>query len=94
MDQKKRDRFIKEWMLEEAKNGIFEEAIELIKKSGIISCASVMRHFKVGYARAARLLDQIEKEGIIGPPKDDSPLRDVLVEHKHEKEVWKNEGNR
>ena len=53
-----------------------------------------MKHFKVGYARAVRLLDQIEKEGIVGPSMDNSGSRDILIEHKHEKEVWENEGNR
>ena len=57
MDQKKQDTPLKDVML--------EEAIELIKKSGIV-----------------------------GPSMDDSGSRDILIEHKHEKKVWKNEGNR
>ena len=86
MDQKKQDMPLKDVML--------EEAIELIKKSGIVSWPLITKHFKVGYARTVRLLNQIEKEGIVGPSMDDSGSRDILIEHKHEKEVWKNEGNR
>lgn len=57
---------------------LFDEAKQLVVQSGKASASLLQRRLRVGYARAARLLDILEQEGIIGPPEGAKP-RDVLV---------------
>lgn len=45
---------------------LFEEAKEIVKKYRMVSASLLQRHLRVGYARAARLLDLLEDEGVIG----------------------------
>lgn len=58
---------------------LMEEAIALIKQSGKASASLFQRHLKVGYARAARLLDNLEKSGAVGPAKGAKP-REIFIE--------------
>lgn len=58
---------------------LFNEARELVIQAGKASASLLQRRLKVGYARAARLLDLMENEGIIGPA-DGAKPRDVLIQ--------------
>ncbi|MFZ5559426.1 MAG: DNA translocase FtsK 4TM domain-containing protein [Patescibacteria group bacterium] len=62
---------------------LLEEAKELIVKTGKASASYLQRRFRIGYARAASLLDALEQQGIIGPA-DGAKPREVLI--KREKE--------
>ena len=55
------------------------EAIGLVRNSGKASASLLQRHLKVGYARAARLLDILEQKGVVGPV-DGAKPRKVYVE--------------
>ena len=55
------------------------EAIDLVRRSGKASASLLQRHLKIGYARAARLLDILEQKGIVGPV-DGAKPRKVYVE--------------
>ena len=57
---------------------MYEEAVQVVSQSGSASASLLQRRLRVGYARAARLLDMMEQEGIIGPPNGAKP-RDILV---------------
>jgi S-DNA-T family DNA segregation ATPase FtsK/SpoIIIE len=57
---------------------LYNEAHELVIQAGKASASLLQRRLKVGYARAARLLDLLEGEGVIGPA-DGAKPRDVLV---------------
>ncbi|MFA5133469.1 MAG: DNA translocase FtsK [Patescibacteria group bacterium] len=57
---------------------LLEDAIELIISAGKASASLLQRRLSVGYARAARLLDILEEQGIIGPA-DGAKPRDILV---------------
>ena len=59
---------------------LFNDAREVCIQAGKASASLLQRRLKVGYARAARLLDLLEAEGIIGPA-DGAKPRDVLVAH-------------
>lgn len=61
-----------------ADDTLFDEAKRLVVQSGKASASLLQRRLRVGYARAARLLDILEQEGIIGPPEGAKP-RAVLV---------------
>ena len=58
-------------------DGLLEEARELILKAGKASASYLQRHLRIGYARAARILDLLEAEGVIGPS-DGAKPREVL----------------
>lgn len=57
---------------------LYNEAHQLVIQAGKASASLLQRRLKVGYARAARLLDILESEGVIGPA-DGAKPRDVLV---------------
>jgi S-DNA-T family DNA segregation ATPase FtsK/SpoIIIE len=62
----------------EEKDPFFEKAVELILLTGQASASYLQRKLKLGYARAARILDQMEQEGIVGPSEGSKP-REILV---------------
>lgn len=57
---------------------LYEEALETVVRAGKGSASLLQRRLRVGYARAARLLDLLEQEGVIGPA-DGAKPRDVLI---------------
>lgn len=63
---------------EGTKDKLFYEAVELILENGQASVAMFQRKFKIGYQRAARLIDQMEQFKIIGPYEGTKP-RQVLI---------------
>lgn len=62
---------------------LFEEAVRTICQYDRASASLLQRRLRVGYARAARLLDELEAEGIVGPGEGSKP-RDVLVKNPDE----------
>ncbi len=61
------------------KDPLFEKAVELILLTGQASASYLQRKMKLGYARAARIIDQMEQEGIVGPSEGSKP-REILVD--------------
>lgn len=57
---------------------LYNEAMETVMRAGKASASLLQRRLRVGYARAARLLDILERRGIIGPA-DGAKPRDVLI---------------
>jgi S-DNA-T family DNA segregation ATPase FtsK/SpoIIIE len=57
---------------------LFREAAEIVIQHQLGSTSLLQRRLKVGYGRAARIIDQLQFAGILGPP-DGSKPRDVLV---------------
>jgi len=64
---------------EEAIDPAYDQAVRLAVQMGQISVSHIQRRLKLGYARAARLVDMMEQNGIVGPA-DGSKPREVLVE--------------
>ena len=62
---------------EDADDELFKEAVEVVVKAGKASTSLLQRRLRVGYARAARLIEALEEQGIIGPA-DGSRPREVL----------------
>ena len=62
----------------EDEDELYEEAREHVIKAKKASSSYLQRRLKIGYARAARLLDILEERGVVGP-QDGSKPRDVLV---------------
>jgi len=65
---------------EEDRDQYFDDAVKAISESGIASTSFLQRRLKLGYARAARIVDQLEKAGVVGPSKG-AKARDILVPH-------------
>jgi S-DNA-T family DNA segregation ATPase FtsK/SpoIIIE len=63
--------------LEASDDPLYEDAVRIVLEMGKASTSILQRRLRLGYGRAARLLDMMQKEGIIGPP-DGSRPRDVL----------------
>ncbi len=63
------------------KDELYDKALELILASGQASVSFLQRRLKLGYARAARIIDQMEQEGVLGPGEGSKP-REILVDSK------------
>ena len=57
---------------------IYNEIVDFAVQTGKISASLIQRKFRLGYNRAARIVDLLEERGIIGPPNGSKP-REVLV---------------
>ncbi len=57
---------------------MLSEAVELVRREGRASISMLQRRLRVGYTRAARLIDSMEDQGIIGPQVIGSQVREVL----------------
>ncbi|GJQ20475.1 MAG: hypothetical protein HBSIN02_08300 [Bacteroidia bacterium] len=68
-----------------SRDELFEEAARIIVRHQQGSVSLLQRRLKVGYSRAARLVDELEAAGVVGPF-DGSKARDVLVESEAELE--------
>jgi len=62
------------------KDNLFDDALRLICQHDKASASLLQRRLAIGYARAARILDQLEMAGIIGPGEGAKP-RDVLIKN-------------
>lgn len=62
----------------EGEKGLFDQAVALVAREGKASTSFIQRHLQIGYNRAARLIEQMEKEGIVGPA-NHVGKREVLV---------------
>ncbi|QQG44805.1 MAG: DNA translocase FtsK [Candidatus Roizmanbacteria bacterium] len=58
-------------------DALFRDAVALITQFDKASASLIQRKFKVGYARAARILDELEQDGYVGPSEGSKP-REVL----------------
>jgi DNA segregation ATPase FtsK/SpoIIIE, S-DNA-T family len=62
----------------EEQDPLFKEAIELVRKEGRASITMLQRRMRIGYTRAARLVDSMEDKKIIGPALANTQVREVL----------------
>ncbi len=58
---------------------LFDTARDLVVHSGVASVSYLQRRLKVGYSRAARIMDMLEEAGVVGPSLGSKP-RDILVQ--------------
>ncbi len=63
---------------EEETDAIFAEAVDLIVRTGQASISLLQRRFRIGYTRAARLIDDLERKGVVGQFEGSKP-RQILV---------------
>ncbi len=63
----------------EEDDDLLEAAIEVIRQTRRASTSSLQRRLRIGYTRAARLVDILEERGIVGPPRGSDP-REILID--------------
>ena len=63
---------------EEEQDELFPAGVDVILDLGQASVSLLQRRLKLGYARAARLMDQMEEKGIVGPSEGSKP-RQILI---------------
>jgi S-DNA-T family DNA segregation ATPase FtsK/SpoIIIE len=62
----------------EFEDELYADAKKIILESRKASASFLQRRMRIGYARAARILDMLERNGIIGPPRGSKP-REILI---------------
>ncbi len=77
--------------ISEERDDLFLKAVEMVIDSGQASVAMFQRKFKIGYQRAARLVDRMEEQGIIGPYEGTKP-RQVIMTRQEFNELLLNDG--
>jgi S-DNA-T family DNA segregation ATPase FtsK/SpoIIIE len=65
----------------EERDAMFDDAVKLIQETGKASASLMQRKLKLGYARAARVLDELEHAGIVGPV-NGAKAREILIAHR------------
>jgi len=58
---------------------LIAQAVEIIRETRRASTSSLQRRLRIGYTRAARVIDVLEERGILGPPKGSEP-REILID--------------
>ena len=64
----------------EAEDDLYEQALQIVLENDSASTSLLQRRLKIGYGRAARLLDLMEENNIVGPPQGSKP-RKILMNH-------------
>jgi S-DNA-T family DNA segregation ATPase FtsK/SpoIIIE len=59
--------------------GLIEKAVSIVRQSQRASASLLQRRLRIGYPRAARLLDQLEEMGVVGPSQGGGKERNVLL---------------
>lgn len=62
---------------EEMDDELYEDAVRLVREAGQASVSMLQRRFRIGYSRAARLIDMMEMRGVVGPYQGSKP-REVI----------------
>ncbi|WP_425595558.1 DNA translocase FtsK 4TM domain-containing protein [Planomicrobium okeanokoites] len=74
---------VEETSIDEETDEIYDEAVQLVTEMQTASVSMLQRRFRVGYSRAARIIDQMEQRGVVGPYEGSKP-RTVLVQKQEE----------
>lgn len=72
------DDFVKKTAIGQEEDELFYEACHFVVQQGGASTSSLQRHFRIGYNRAARLIEMMEQQGIISEARGSKP-REVLI---------------
>jgi S-DNA-T family DNA segregation ATPase FtsK/SpoIIIE len=56
----------------------FDEALEIVREEGQASISMLQRKMRIGYTRAARIIDKMEEKGLISEPDPKTQIRDII----------------
>ncbi len=60
------------------RDALYDEAVSIVREANRASVSLLQRRLRVGYTRAARLIEMMEADGIVGPDQGGSRGRDVV----------------
>jgi|SRR3989344_1597733 len=60
---------------DESLNLLYHMAVKIVQQEGKVSVTLLSRRLEIGYARAARIIDQLEAQGVVGPQKGVGPRK-------------------
>ena len=75
---------------DEIDDDMYEEAKDVVKAAGKASASLLQRRLRIGYARAARLLDMLEERGVIGPADGAKPRQVLIRQPADDSQDWYN----
>ena len=62
----------------DGEKGLYDQAVDVVAREGKASTSFIQRHLNIGYNRAAKLIEQMEKQGVVGPA-NHVGKREVLI---------------
>jgi S-DNA-T family DNA segregation ATPase FtsK/SpoIIIE len=65
---------------------LYDQAVEMVLEMGRASTSVLQRRLRIGYGRAASLLDAMERNGIIGPPDGSKPRAVLISKEEHSRD--------
>lgn len=68
----------------EVEDDLYDDAVQLVVDMQTASVSMLQRRFRIGYTRAARLIDAMEERGVVGPYEGSKPRDVLLSKEKHE----------
>jgi S-DNA-T family DNA segregation ATPase FtsK/SpoIIIE len=68
----------------EVQDDLYDDAVQLVADMQTASVSMLQRRFRIGYTRAARLIDAMEERGIVGPYEGSKPREVLLSKERHE----------
>jgi S-DNA-T family DNA segregation ATPase FtsK/SpoIIIE len=86
------DELVKKANIQAEEDELFLEACEFVVHQGGASTSLLQRHFRIGYNRAARLIDMMEIQGIISENKGSKP-RDILISEDQLESLYESSAN-
>jgi S-DNA-T family DNA segregation ATPase FtsK/SpoIIIE len=63
---------------------LFLEAVKLVREDGYASTSRLQRRLRIGFPRAARLMDELEDAGVVGPQESGGKVREVIPDDDYE----------
>ncbi len=81
------EEYLKESSLLEDHDALIEQAIQIVRKTRRASASLLQRRLRIGYPRAARLMDELEELGVVGPLLTGSREREVLLDDNEDAEA-------
>lgn len=69
---------IREDAANDERDEVYDRVLEFAEQAGEVSISSIQRRFKIGYNRAALIMEALEEQGLVGPPKGAGKPRDYI----------------
>jgi S-DNA-T family DNA segregation ATPase FtsK/SpoIIIE len=69
------------------RDGLIEQAIKIVRQEQHVSASLLQRRLRIGYPRAARLIDELQEMGIVGPSQGGGREREILVDPEEDEKV-------
>jgi S-DNA-T family DNA segregation ATPase FtsK/SpoIIIE len=86
------EEMLKQESLLAERDDLLEQAIAVVRQTQRVSTSLLQRRLRIGYPRAARLMDELEQMGIIGPAQSGGREREVLLKGDPDDEHYRAEG--